>query len=145
MTTETPRDRSGGCLCGTVRFRVDGPMKQAVACHCGMCRRQAGNFHVFTAAWTDQLSIANEGAIVWNRSSEGCRRGFCGTCGSYLFFAVDGAEKISISLGSLDDDWGFHLAGHTYVADKGRSYEIADDLPQWPQGGDDVPMPPRDG
>lgn len=145
MSDETPRDRSGGCLCGAVRFRVDGPMKQAIACHCGMCRRQNGNFHVFTAAWKDQMAIKGGDAVRWYCSGPESRRAFCAKCGSYLFFESEGDDKVSISLGCLDDDRGFRLAAHTHVADKGAAYEITDDVPQWPQGGDDVPMPPREG
>ncbi len=144
MANETPRDRTGGCLCGAVRYRVDGPMKQVIACHCGMCRRQTSHLLAFTAAWRDQTTIEGTDALAWYRSGDHSRRGFCGHCGSALFFETDGAEKISIAVGSLDDDSGFRLVAHLHVDDKGGYYGIADDAARWPQGGDDVPMPPRD-
>lgn len=144
MRDEVPRDGTGGCACGTVRYRVDGPMKQVIACHCSICRRQTSHFLAFTAAWTDQLTVTGADRIAWYRSSETSRRGFCSDCGSFLFFETDGAEKVSISAGSLDDDTGFHLVAHIHADDKAGYYEIADSAPRWPQGGDDVPMPPRD-
>jgi len=29
----------GGCLCGGVRYRIDGPAEWIVHCHCSECRR----------------------------------------------------------------------------------------------------------
>ncbi len=33
---------AGGCLCGTVRFRVRTPTLFCAHCHCSMCRRNHG-------------------------------------------------------------------------------------------------------
>ena len=33
---------SGGCLCGGVRYRVQGPLRPILQCHCEMCRRATG-------------------------------------------------------------------------------------------------------
>ncbi|MCR9219751.1 MAG: GFA family protein [Alphaproteobacteria bacterium] len=142
--SRSPARRTGGCACGAVRFEVDGPLKQIVACHCTMCRRQTGHFLASTDAWKDQMGLTGEAAVVWRRSSEGARRGFCGTCGSFLFFDVIGAETISIAAGALDDASGLEIAAHVFTADKGAYYEILDDAPHFPLGGSTVPMPPRD-
>ncbi len=32
----------GGCLCGTIRYRIAGPIAWAAHCHCAMCRRASG-------------------------------------------------------------------------------------------------------
>ena len=57
------------------------------------------------------------------------RRGFCGTCGSNLFW--DGAGvNLSIHAGTLDGDTGLSLIGHIFCADKGDYYELSDDLPK---------------
>jgi len=32
----------GGCCCGQVRFRTDGPVKFQSICFCGNCRRAVG-------------------------------------------------------------------------------------------------------
>ena len=31
-----------GCLCGAVRYSVDGPVDHVDHCHCTMCRRATG-------------------------------------------------------------------------------------------------------
>ena len=41
----------GGCLCGAVRYRVEGPPLHAGYCHCRMCQRAAGAPVVAWGAW----------------------------------------------------------------------------------------------
>ena len=65
----------------------------------------------------------------WYESSEVARRGFCGTCGSNLFWDGPG-ENLSIFAGTLDSPTGLGLAGHIHCANKGDYYEIADGLPR---------------
>jgi hypothetical protein len=33
---------SGHCLCGAVRFEVEGPIRGVGMCHCSKCRRVSG-------------------------------------------------------------------------------------------------------
>ena len=35
---------TGGCQCGAVRYRVEGPVKHASICNCRMCQKALGNF-----------------------------------------------------------------------------------------------------
>lgn len=35
--------REGGCLCGTVRYRVKGNPVRASVCHCTFCKRRTGS------------------------------------------------------------------------------------------------------
>jgi hypothetical protein len=83
-----------------------------------------------TSVARDKIDITGE--VKWYTSSDTARRGFCPTCGSNLFW--DGAgENLSIHAGTLDGATGLQTRGHIFVADKGDYYEIADDLPQFPQ------------
>ena len=127
-------DHSGGCLCGAVRYRVSGPLRPVVACHCGQCRRTSGHHVAATQAYRADLAIEGSQAITWYRASEAARRGFCKTCGGQLFWDPEGAETVSIFAGSLDQPSGLKLAEHIFVADKADYYEIADGLPRRPQG-----------
>ena len=58
------------------------------------------------------------------------RRGFCSTCGSFLFWEPIGRDTIAIAMGAFDRPTGTRLARHIFVADKGDYYDIADGLPQ---------------
>lgn len=120
----------GGCLCRAVTYTVDGPLRPVVNCHCAQCRKTSGHYVAATSAARGDIEI--KGDVTWYTSSDTGRRGFCGVCGSSLFWDGSG-ENLSIHAGTLDGASGLETRGHIYVADKGDYYEIADDLPQFPQ------------
>ncbi len=136
--------RTGGCMCGDVRYQVSGPMKQIVACHCRECRRMTGHFLISADVWNADFDFIEKRGLGWYRSSAKGRRGFCKTCGSSLFFQVDGDDRISIAVGSLDDgcDTGLRIAAHVFAPEKGTYYDL-DDAPAFPESTDTVPMPER--
>ncbi|MDJ1014970.1 MAG: GFA family protein [Paracoccaceae bacterium] len=118
---------TGGCLCGQVTFKVTGPLRPVIACHCVQCRKTSGHHVAATSVRRDQIEITGE--VTWYRSSETARRGFCAACGSNLFW--DGAgENLSIMAGTLDAPTGLAVKGHIFTADKGDYYDITDGLPQ---------------
>ncbi len=118
---EATEGRTGGCLCGDVRFAVAGAMRPVVACHCGQCRRASGNFVAATSAPRSAVTVTGE--VRWFASSARARRGFCPSCGSNLFWD-GGGERLSIGAGTLDGPTGLRLAGHIFCADKGDWYDI---------------------
>ena len=135
--TERPRgdDRGphhGGCLCGKVRFRVDGGLRKVVYCHCGQCRRQTGLYFAATDARRSELTVEGEESLRWFHASAEARRGFCGTCGSALFWDGSSPETISILAGAFDEGTMLEGECHIYVADKPDWYGIHDGLPQHP-------------
>ena len=121
----------GSCLCGAVR-EVAGPLREVVACHCSQCRKQTGHFYAATDCADEHLSVDDgQGALRWYAASHTAKRGFCGTCGSALFWRRNDGTETSILAGSLDDGAGVRLRRHIFVADKGAYYEITDGLPQF--------------
>ncbi|MEM7471658.1 MAG: GFA family protein [Pseudomonadota bacterium] len=121
---------TGSCLCGAITFRANGPLRPIVACHCVQCRKTSGHYVAATSVARDQIQI--KGTPTWYSSSDTARRGFCGICGSSLFW--DGAgDNISIHAGVLDGTTGLTLKGHIFCADKGDYYEIDGALPSAPQ------------
>ena len=123
---------AGGCLCGKVRYRARTDEPGIVACHCSQCRRGSG--HVWSGLGTTALEI--EGEPVWFRSSDHGERGFCGDCGASLFWRDPATGDTEVSGGSLDTAGGLRLIRHVWTGSKGDYYDIADGLPQFPQGSD---------
>ena len=120
----------GSCLCRAVRFEVAGELKPAGACHCSMCRKQSGHFSVTTEVTPSDLTVHGAETVTWFRSSETARRGFCGRCGSFLFWDPIGQDSIAVAMGAFEPPTATKLQNHIFVADKGDYYEIADGLPQ---------------
>ena len=75
----------------------------------------------------------NDDGLKWFLSSNEARRGFCQECGASLFWERLGGSTISIAAGLLDLGQEVNTIGHIYCSDKPAYYEIADDLPQFPQ------------
>lgn len=126
--------RTGACLCGVVRFKTKGPLREVVFCHCSQCRRQTGLYYAATNVTLDRIEVSGEQAVSWYRASPEAERGFCRTCGSALFWRRNGADYVSVMAGAFDQPSGLVGAYHIYCADKGDFYEIADDLPQYQAG-----------
>lgn len=132
---------TGGCQCGAIRYRVRGPLREVIACHCTQCRRLSGHHIAATATWRDALEVEGTEALTWYRASPEAARGFCSVCGSTLFWQADKKDYTAIFAGSLDEGAGVRLAAHIFVADKGDYYDIADGLPQHAGHDHDVRMP----
>ena len=123
------QETTGRCLCGAVQFRLIGPMRPVIACHCKECRQVTGHFWAATAVANSNLVLDKDGELAWYRSSTTVRRGFCRACGSTLFYDPDGEDRVAVSAGALDGGTGLALQSHVFVAEKGDYYDLPDDLP----------------
>lgn len=121
---------TGSCLCGAVTFSVTGALPQPNACHCTACRKHSGHYEASVDVPRDALAIKGEAAVKWFKSSPKVRRGFCGNCGSTLFWDPVFQDWTAIAMGAFDTPTGTHLSQHIFVSEKGDYYEIADGLPQ---------------
>jgi len=125
----------GSCLCGKVRFETHGKLRGVVYCHCSQCRKQSGHFFAATNVQDDAISILGRENVKWYAASDFAQRGFCGTCGSVLFWKHHKLDYTSIMAGAFDQPSGLKGEYHIFVADKGDYYEIDDTLPQYEEGG----------
>ena len=125
---------TGSCLCGAVRFTVEGELRAPDACHCSQCRKWSGHVWASTDLPRSAVTLEGEEAVVWYASSERVRRGFCGACGSVLFWRpVRRPDVIAIAMGAFDSPTGTHIEKHIFTADKGDYYAIPDSEPQEPR------------
>jgi hypothetical protein len=125
-----PVRATGSCLCGSVRYRVHGPLRDVIICHCVFCRRMSTHVGAYAACAVDDLKIESTRTLRWRRSSPKARRGFCSKCGSALFWEPTPLTHMSISAGSLNEPTGLKVSEHLCAAQKGDYYEITDGLPQ---------------
>ena len=133
--------KTGRCLCGSVSYIVSGPLRPVVACHCSQCRRMTGHFMAATAARRADFAVAGAEDLRWYEASDKARRGFCGRCGSTLFWDGKDRDYISIAAGSLDLPTGIRLAQHIFTEEKGDYYAIEDGVAQSIGGRFSIPIP----
>jgi hypothetical protein len=99
----------GGCLCGAVRYRYEGPLGgelgMVTLCRCGQCRKAHGYGAAVAPALAAGFEItAGADQLREYESSPGKKRAFCGTCGSPLYSRRDSAPgALRLRLGALDD------------------------------------------
>ena len=129
---------TGRCLCGAVVYELRGPLREVLVCHCLECRRWGGHAVAMTAVGEERLVLLEDRGLRWIDSPDSefnARRGFCGECGSSLFWNSPELETISVAAGTLDGDPGIGTAGHIWTSQAGGYYELPDDgLPRSPRG-----------
>lgn len=78
----------GSCLCGAVRFSAVQPAQWVAHCHCTRCQRAHGApFVTWVGFLAPAVEITSpEDTLRWYETAEGAGRGFCGHCGSPMFF-----------------------------------------------------------
>jgi hypothetical protein len=118
---------TGRCLCGSVRFEIDGPLRDVSLCHCVECRRWHGHVCAMTSAPRERVRFVSDDGLRWIDSPESdahARRGFCRECGSSLFWDAPDRETISISAGALDPPTGLHTTVQIYTDQASDYYEL---------------------
>ncbi len=119
---------TGKCLCGAVTFTAEGVETHVHACHCGMCRAWSGA--PMLAVSVASVRFGGEQHIVRYDSSEWAARGFCGRCGSNLFYHLKPADSYMMCMGAFDDQSAFALAGEIYIDAKPPGYAFSGDHPR---------------
>ncbi len=127
---------TGGCFCGAVRYRVNGPLRGIVNCHCTQCQKLNGSFGAHSKALTRDIEMIHDQGLVWYQITDSASRGFCGLCGSPLFWEARGQSGTGIIAGTLDQADDLRTIGHIFVADKPGYCEINDALPQFAESSD---------
>ncbi len=123
----------GSCLCGEIRYEIDGDIIGVNYCHCVQCRKASGSaFATNAAVATADFHISHGlGRLSAIESSPGKKRYFCSGCGSPIYSQFDNAmDTVYVCIGTIDDDSELRPDVHIYVASKAPWYEIRDDLPQ---------------
>jgi hypothetical protein len=109
--------RTGGCLCGGVRYRLDRAPLWVAHCHCSMCRRAQGAGFVTWAGFAEAALSLDAGDDLLSRyqSSAAAERSFCRRCGTPLFFQSSRwPGEIHVTLASLDSAEGLEPQAHAY-------------------------------
>jgi len=135
---------SGSCLCGAIRYEIDGKIGPVGHCHCVTCRKAQGGAFVTNAPVRSKYFRLTSGAdsVAEFESSSGKKRCFCRTCGSPLWSHRESEpEIVRIRLGLLDSDPERRPLAHVWVSEKAPWYDITDDLPRSQHGVEELAAP----
>ena len=131
-TTDGAGVLRGSCLCGAIRYEVEGGLGPIVCCHCSMCRKASGTAFATNApveAARFRL-VRGEDALRAYASSPGKRRCFCSICGSPMYSQRDGDPLIRLRIGTLETRISGRPTAHIFAGSRAEWFDIRDGLPQ---------------
>jgi hypothetical protein len=103
MAIDAAAGLAGGCQCGAVRYRLIAEPTGVNICHCRMCQKASGGpFMAFGGVRLAEF-VVTSGVIATFSSSDIAERGFCAQCGTPLTYRGLAGNRVSVTLGSLDD------------------------------------------
>lgn len=124
----------GQCLCGAVKFAVAPPTLFCSHCHCRWCREAHGAaFVTWVGAAEERFRFLPGSAEPrWFQSSEQSRRGFCGRCGTTLFFASTLCPgEIHVTRAALTGPIDREPQGHIFYDQRAAWFDARDELPKY--------------
>ena len=125
---------TGGCACGTVRYRVGGEPVMIAYCHCEDCRRSSGSAVAVLAGFRRADFEMLQGSPEYYSSTPEVKRGFCPRCGSPLSYENrDFEENVYLHIGSFDSPESLPPDRHTFTSERISWHRIDDDLTQYQQ------------
>ena len=132
---------NGSCLCGEVKYVINGKLGDITHCHCRTCRKAHGAaFSSVAAVQIDDFEFTSgEGLIKCYASSPDKVRCFCANCGSQIYAHRQGQSHYILRLGTLDDDPGVRPVNHIWVSEKAPWYNPETDcaLPMFKEWAED--------
>ena len=132
---------TGGCLCGAVRYEIDGDPIFAGHCHCSDCQKATGTGHVSVTGLPStafKVTGVTKGYTVPGDSGMGYTRNFCPNCGSLVYGQAEGMPGVTnVTAGTLDDVSAFQPQFVIYTRSRPDWDRIDSGLPEFET------MPPR--
>lgn len=111
----------GSCLCGQVKFEVEGKFESFYLCHCKHCQKDTGSAHaanLFSTSarlkWVTDINTVKTFNLPLTRHT----RNFCTQCGSALPTLQMEGKLLVVPAGSLDTDIEISPTAHIFCASK---------------------------
>jgi len=129
----------GGCLCGAIRYRIEGEPLDAGYCHCRLCQRSTG---APVLAWASvpagRFSFTAGAPASYASSAHGLRL-FCANCGTQLLYREAKAPKtFDVNLGSLDHPEAVLPKYHIFTRSRIAWFDTDDALKRYEDEGPDI-------
>ncbi len=126
---------TGGCLCGAVRYEIDGEPIFSGHCHCVDCQKVTGTGHISVVAVpSSALKVTGETTsyAVTADSGQPYIRHFCPKCGSVVYGAPTSMPGVNtVPAGTLDDTTLFVPQMVVYTKSRPAWDKIDSGLPEF--------------
>ena len=125
---------TGSCLCGGIRYEIQGEIGEGLYCHCKRCRKANGTAFATNAPIqkADFKIVQGEQLLKKYQSSETTQCCFCGECASPIIsIKTDTPDTYRLRIGTLDTPLEHKPTKHIFTAYKAEWDTICDGLPQY--------------
>jgi len=132
--TQMSTKHAGSCLCGEVRFEIEGEFERFYLCHCGRCRKDTGSAHaanLFSSTAALQWISGKHKVRQFDLPSTRHGKCFCSTCGSALPMVQMNGKLLVVPAGSLDSEVRIRPDAHLFVASKASWDDALDQVPSF--------------
>jgi len=141
METNATKIYKGRCLCGGVKYEVEGIPQIVAQCHCVDCQRLTGAGHS-TGAMFPENRFRLQGIVgkyeLQSEHGNTVTRVFCPTCGSPILGKNTGMPAfVTVSLGTLEDSSDFKPVVAIFARNRkpwdmpDESIQTFEDQPSW--------------
>ena len=130
----------GGCVCGAVRYRVEGTPDVALVCHCRFCQRRTGSAFAAHAYFEERAVtfLQGERAVCEHRSDESgrwLRMEFCPKCGTTVSHTAEVRPGMrAITAGTFDDPGWLKIDRHVWTRSARPWVHLPDDVDAYAKG-----------
>jgi len=126
---------TGSCLCGSVRYEIEGEAQRFYHCHCLRCRKTTGTGHASNMLVTPLASLTWKSGEELLRSykvpeAERFYNCFCSQCGSPMPRVVPELSGVIIPAGTLNEEPPIVPGARIFQGSRA----------QWSCAGDDLPV-----
>tara|TARA_B110000438_G_C15621990_1_gene566958 strand:- start:33 stop:437 length:405 start_codon:yes stop_codon:yes gene_type:complete len=128
---QTKKKFEASCLCGNIKFKIIGKLRNISNCHCKQCVKTHGNYAAYTSCYEKDITYSEKRNLKWFKSSNLAKRGFCSNCGASIFFKRKNSEKISISAGLFSNPTKLKTINNIFVKGKLDFYKINNKIPKY--------------
>ena len=110
---------TGECFCGSIKYKIEGILKDARSCHCSRCRKAfSSQASSYALVESDEFEwLQGEELLTSYESQPGFGLRFCSTCGSTLCGTHNGSVH-GITLGCLNGSPEIEVGYHIFVGSK---------------------------
>lgn len=107
----------GSCLCGTIKYEIDGSFESFYLCHCKYCQKDTGSAHaanLFSSSAQLNWSAGHDKITIYSLPSTHHARSFCSVCGSAVPTQQFNGALLVVPAGSLDSAVTINANAHIF-------------------------------
>ena len=124
----------GSCLCGSMKYELEGDLKAVVNCHCSFCRKAHGAVYttlLFIPLANITITEGKELLQSYHVEKLNADRCFCSRCGTRLYNSLPALGRANVVVATLTTDELLRPLAHVNTESKCAWFQINDGLPQF--------------